>query len=235
MFDHLPICDRLALLDPDAYDFYFNDPWDLTVPQGETWYALNIWWATVNNTPWVFHRKLDAFDPYMLPQGTNIRQPQENIAFAYICRPSKVAVPMDPESKLAARLSALRTMPLNLTRADYATGGTIAGNSVAGALWEPNVFPSSFRKGMLRHCATHDGSWTILVGNVRNGLVDAMNTLDEISDYHAQRFTGNIMCPFSTSVWNGIWVKSGNYYADQTKPSLESSGVVTFNKLADDW
>jgi len=42
-FEHLPIVDRLALLDPDAYDYHYDSPWDLTVPSGETWYVLNIW------------------------------------------------------------------------------------------------------------------------------------------------------------------------------------------------
>lgn len=235
MFDHLPVADRLALLDPDAYDYYYGSPWDLTVPAGETWYALNIWWATINGVPWCFHRKLDAFDPYILPAGTNIKQPAENLAFAYICRPSKVAVPCNPEDVLAARLAALRTMPLYLTRATVAAGQPITTGWIGGALWESS-YPPSFSKGMLRHTATHDGSWMALAGNgIGGGLTNVMNTLDENSDFHAIRFTGNVLCPFRTAVWNGLWIKAGNPQGDPAQPSMLGSGVATFNKLPAAW
>jgi len=241
IFHHIPIEHRLALLDPDAYEFYYSDPWNLTVPAGETWYALNIWWATVNDVPWVFHRKLDVFDPYILSAGTNIRQPSGNPAFLYVCRPAKVAVSADPEAVLTRRLAALVTMPISLVSAGAnMPAGAVSGAVIDGAFWEgvhPATHPPSFQKGMLRHASTHDTAWTALVGGSMpvTGAMACMNTLDEISDWHSNRITGNILCPFTTAMWTGIWARGANYAGDPTKVAAAGRSVITFNKLPSDW
>ncbi|MGM4968813.1 hypothetical protein [Tardiphaga sp. 1201_B9_N1_2] len=137
IFHDFPVEHRLALLEPDAYEFYYSDRSNLTVPAGETWYALNIWWATVNDFPWVFHRKLDVFDPSILPTGTNIWQPAGNPSFLYVCRPAKVPVPTDPETVLGRRLAALVTMPLSLVGAGgNMPTGPVSGMVIDGAFWD---------------------------------------------------------------------------------------------------
>src|SRR5690606_3906892 len=70
--------DRAALLDPAAYWFY-NDVdnganWSFTVPEGETWYALEFWQVVMpsDNTR-LFLRVADVFRPLPLPAGTTIQ------------------------------------------------------------------------------------------------------------------------------------------------------------------
>jgi hypothetical protein len=167
----------------------------------------------------------------VLPQGTTITQGSQ-AAFAYICKPETVSVPASPQSVFDQRMTKLLQMPLYYVRGQIPAGS--APGTYVGAL-----MASDFADGIWRHVSTQDLSWTIMIGNqapaMPAGNYDSLNTLEEINDSHVIRFTGNILCPFKRSRWNGIWVKAGSNSGNATDLSQAGVGIVTFNKLDSNW
>lgn len=231
MFSLLPPLHQYALLDPNAYSYYFVQGWSDVVPQGTTWYALNLWEVTINGTPDCFHRKLHIDDALALPAGTTISNIGSKISgFAYICKPETITPPSDLAAELSARIVALSTMPTALLRAEIAAGSP--SGTQAGAL-----FPANLNGIMLRHTATTNGCWTILAGNRQPAAItyDCLNTLDEISDIHMMRFTGNTLCPLLRRNWNGAIVQAGNISGNISDTAQNSWTVVQYNQLPDGW
>lgn len=231
MFRLLPPLHQYALLDPDAYGYYFAQGWSATVPQGTTWYALNLWSVTINGVPDCFHRKLHVEDALVLPAGTVISNVgSKTPGFAYVCKPETIAAPQDIESALAGRMSALLTMPTALLRAEIPAG------SPSGAQ-KGVLFPSDLDGIMLRHTANTNSCWTILAGNRQPTAItyDALNTLDEISDVHMMRFTGNTLCPLLRRNWNGTIVQAGNVSGSASEVAQNCWTVIQYNRLPTDW
>jgi hypothetical protein len=231
MFSLLPPLHQYALLDPKAYSYYFVQGWSDTVPEGATWYALNLWSITINGTPDCFHRKLHVGDALALPAGTTISNVgSKTPGFAYICKPESIVAPVDLASALSARLTALSTMPTATLRAEIPAGSP-SGTQV-GVL-----FPSNINGIMLRHTATMNGCWTILAGNRQASAItyDALNTLDEISDIHMMRLTGNTLCPLLRCNWNGAIVQAGNISGNPSETAQNGWSVVQYNQLPDCW
>jgi len=158
----------------------------------------------------------------MLSAGTEISATTPG--FAYICKPD-----CSPPPDRLSRLKGLR---------QHVIGGEIPANSLPGH-YVGAPFPDDFEKGMLNHCSSMDVCWTIIVGNqapdLPPGNYSSLNTLEEASDSHAIRFTGNILCPFLRSEWNGIWVQAGSKSGDYQELSEKGFGAVIYQKLPLDW
>lgn len=232
---------KAALLDPRCYEYVIGDNWSRTVPQGETWFALNLWWLDSNPGAWWFHRPLDVNKAFMLPAGTVLKTgggfPGRH-GFAYYARPKTVfdidaRYQTDPEGLYYERMERLETLPLRYTSARIPTGSNV--NAIQGTLFDWGDTDTQY--GILRHTSTHDIAWTIMVGNKRDGVyMDAMNTLNEVSDSHTIRFAEPTLCPFARNLWNGIWAKSASYVGDYASPSSnEGHAVVSWSKLPVDW
>lgn len=228
--------DKCALLDPNAYEYVFGMNWTRTVPEGECWYALNLWAVTLQGKGWHFHRKLNVDDAMRLPAGTVISTTTYNgqpfQGFAYICKPSKVQAPVDPEAIYYDRLDKLRGLQLHTLKSSVDAGspsGTYTGASMS----------TDFESGIFTHVSTFDLCWTIFAGNqaagMPSGYCDHLNTLDEVSDSHTIRFTGNILCPFKRSQWNGIWTQAGSKAGDYSQSSEYGVGIVSYQKLPSGW
>jgi hypothetical protein len=232
---------KAALLDPRCYEYVIGDNWIRTVPAGETWFALNLWWLDSNPGAWWFHRPLDVNRALALPAGAVLKTgggyPGRH-GFAYYARPKMVfdidaRYTTDPEGLYYERLERLESLPIRHTNAHIPAGSNVG--AIAGKLFDWGDTETQY--GILRHVSTHDIAWTILVGNKRDGVyMDAMNTLDEVSDSHTIRFAESVICPFSRSLWNGIWAKSASYAGDySSNSSNEGHAVVSWSKLPADW
>ena len=206
--------DKAAALEPDAYRYYRNTT--VTVPECETWYAMNLWWVwgSVGNS-WTFLRQADADKLLMLPSGTSIAAVHNPNAFAYICQPQLV---FDERYDLARelyfeRLARLRELPLHTI--GTATQGQASQKAVS--------FPTDFEKGLIVSVSTFDLAWTILTGP--NGA--AINTLNEISDNFRIRFSEPVMIPFNRSIFTAMRV--------QGLANLHGQSTLHYYKLPENW
>lgn len=229
MFELLPLRHKLALLDPNAYEYVYSASWQRTVPQGATWYALNLWYVAINGVGDVFHRELHIAKAMVLPEGTTLTQGSRR-GFAYICKPETIAVPPWPEMVYARRMHQLQTLAIHMVRAELPQGAPYS--TFANA-----TMPDDFADGLWRHVSTNDVAWTIVTCDPRSPTPDgAMNTLDEISDDHVIRLSGPLLCPFKRNQWDGIRVRSASNSGALHQPSVRHGvGVVSYNKLDSDW
>lgn len=215
--------DKAALLDPAAYVFLTGAAFSETVPAGETWFALNLWNATVNTV----HTELRVADinrAIPLPAGTVVASNGNANAFAYLCKPALVvggASYATPRTLYFNRVNRLRTLALNVLRV-----ATVEGAAV-GTIYEAS-FPTDFTNGFITGAATFDAAWVIL----RSGI-DGPNLLSEISDNHAARLAENIMLPFVRTTHDRIGVRgantAGTTVATESAVSsqAENAGAVT--------
>lgn len=233
---------RAALLDPRCYEYVIGDDWVRTVPPGETWFALNLWWLDAMPDAWWFHRPLDVHRALPLPAGTVLKTgggyPGRH-GFAYYARPQKVfyidaRYAIAPQALYYERLERLESLPLRFTSVSIAPGSEIG--LVVGARFEWG--DAETRYGILRHTSTNDLSWTIMVGGHSShpSYMDATNTLNEVNDSHAIRFAEPTLCPFARNIWNGIWGKAASWVGDYSGvSSAHGHAVVAWSELPEDW
>jgi hypothetical protein len=213
------------LLSPEAYTFVGGSDPTWVVPEGKTWYALNMWFTWINSNGPYFHRKLDIANALELTAGTTITSsPSHPYCYMYYCDPSLVDDPVgDPREAYFARIARLSTLALS------SIGISIPSGSAAETLVSTN-FPEDFTNGFVRGVSSHDISW---LGMARPDA--AVNTLDEISDTHQLRFTGAIMVPFARSVFGGIKACGGSVSGSASEPTLGGYGTLLYQKLPADW
>lgn len=200
---------QAALLDPRAYELHSTlvGGLDITVPEGETWHAVNSF-AVYFNEPVVYaqdayplHRRsgflrtLDSRRAFTLPAGTRIRS-NTNISDAYI----HVAIPErvwaidaryqeDPRGLYFDRMDQLRTLPVRELVAE-ATGGGGLTDVVRVAI------PTDFTAGMLIASSVYDASWATF---------GRFNLHDEINNSHSLRFASTMLFPFERDGIGGDW------------------------------
>ncbi|MCK1465783.1 hypothetical protein IVB34_47745 [Bradyrhizobium sp. 2] len=209
------------LLDPNAYTYSSGTSMSLIVPAGTTWYATNMWFVYVNGNGPYFHRKLDCRECIELPAGTVITSTSGQSGFIYYCDYAAATAPAtDPEEAYYARLNQLTSIQISSLTASI-TVGSARGTVVSAS------FPS-FTSGILRGVANNEVSWTILSGG-------SMNTMDEISDDHQQRFTSELLMPFKTSIFTGIQVRSASVSGNATDTSLAGTGTILYQVLPGGW
>ncbi|MCK1465716.1 hypothetical protein IVB34_47385 [Bradyrhizobium sp. 2] len=141
--------------------------------------------------------------------------------FIYYCDYAAATAPAtDPEEAYYARLNQLTSIQISSLTASI-TVGSARGTVVSAS------FPS-FTSGILRGVANNEVSWTILSGG-------SMNTMDEISDDHQQRFTSELLMPFKTSIFTGIQVRSASVSGNATDTSLAGTGTILYQVLPGGW
>lgn len=231
---------KAALLDPRCYEYVIGPSWCRTVPAGETWFALNLWWLNAASS-WLFHRPLNVDQALALPEGTML-SPVNNVpgghGFAYLAKP-KIVIDLDPrytsdpKGLYESRIERLNSLPLRHTSVTIPAGSS--SGVYSGTLFDWGDTETQY--AMLRHTSIHDVCWAIMVGNKRDGVhMDAMNTLNEVSDSHTNRLAQPTICPFARNLWNGIWAqqasRAGNY---SNHSEAVGHAVVTWSKLPTDW
>lgn len=220
--------DRAALIDPSAYVHYQGTNINITVPAGETWYALNLWHIQAG-TKFLFLREMNANAPLILPPGTVLRANGSQEAFAYICKPSLVTGNDKyqlPKKLYFSRINKLRTMALSeLSAAMTAAQPQGAFNTTS--------FPSDFENGLITLASVHDVSWVILNHSVSG---NSANLLNEVSDDHQMREAVPIMAPFKRADFDRIKVRAASVLGQASGfSSLAGYGVVKYYKLPADW
>ena len=219
-----------ALLDPAAYVYVEGENWSVTVPDGETWYIVNAWHATINDSPKFFHRNLASADFFEVPEGTVLKSSSGSTqsGFIYFCRPALVESDSRyeaPGALISQRQSELKTLPI------AHLGVNIPAGSAPGTKSEDS-FPTDFEDGFINHVSNFDLAWIILRDATdTNGL----NTFFEISDNHQNRVDGSIRTPFVRAVIHKVECRAANVSGNYSELSLEGDGVVSYQKLPDTW
>lgn len=223
--------DQAALLDPKAYEFVTGSQipdWSITVPQGETWYSLNLWNVVINGVTF-YHRVNDARRPLLLPSGTTLSQLSgSNASYAYLCKPSLVMndprYQNDPKGLYFSRLHRLRNLALHALSVQIPSGSGLGLNVTED-------FPEDFEDGLVVHVSQHDISWLGL-----SMLSATLNTLNEISDDHQQRVAESVFIPFRRSIFPFIRARAASVLGQQSEfSSLAGTGAVLYYKLPSDW
>jgi hypothetical protein len=226
-----------ALLDPAAYVYHatgFSGAGEgtlpVTVPDGETWYALNAWNVRIGatgGTLWLRHSTAMAATP--LPQGTQI---QDNglAGFLYVCKPALVtagAAYADPRELFYERMERLSKLPINSLDATIAAGASVVSNV------QYRAFPTDFTFGIITLAYAFDTAWTITAVGSGSGQ-GRINLMNEISDAHAVRHADSIIVPFRRSTHLGMSTHAGNVDG-AGGVSLAGNGGVLYHKLPSDW
>lgn len=221
---------RLAvLLDPAAFVLHKGGSFNVTVPDGGVWYALNMWNVRLGSTgPTLWQRRVaKLWDATLLPQGTNLQDNGSN-GMLYVCKPELVtsdAKYRDPRGLFFRRLARLKTLPLYATAVTIASGASVVNNASSVA------FPADFTNGIITQAFAFDVAWTITGASATDGLV---NLSDEISDAHAIRFAESMLFPFVRTAQPYIVVHAGNVDGAGGL-SLAGNGGVLYHKLPSDW
>ena len=231
--------DQAALLDPRAYEFVSSHSWSRTVPEGETWYALNLWrvrWQEL--TLGGFLRTPDANRPLLLPSGTLLRSytgttGDPSTAFAYLCRPQAVfdidaRYTEDPKALYWARKDRLRSLPLR----------EINGRVGGGSAWNTTVltpFPATFDYGLAVEVSVYDAPWVGLAAVSETGSQIVCNLQPEINNNHTTRNAGVLCMPFSRARFPSIATHGGNNAGDSSSPCVLGLGQVLYVELPGDW
>ena len=185
-----------ACLDPDAYTYHQGGGISLTVPTGETWYAMNLMFIHAGNSMY-YQRSLDVDLSMILPEGTHISS-GNNASFAYICRPSLVTSDpryQNPRDLYYERIAKLRELPLRRINVHVAANYTMQ--------YQPSTaFPADFEKAMVMHVSTEDLSWLAL----NNPSGPAVNTFWELNNEHRIRVAERLVVPFKRSLWPEVKV-----------------------------
>lgn len=218
--------DQAALLDPAAYVSYGGATINVTVPAGETWYALALWFV-VSDTGYIFFRTPDVRAAVVLPPGTVIKGDGTQFAQAYICKPSLVtggASYANPRALWFSRMAQLRT----LAQLDLSV--QIPAGSAEGTAATTN-FPGGTGKIMVQAASCEDASWLALLSTTMGGL----NVASEISDDHAQRFARPILLPVDTADVTAIKLRAGSTSGNATDTSLAGYGAIKYCQLPAGW
>lgn len=220
--------DQAALLDPGAYTLYEGDSFSVTVPAGETWFAINLWHVVVGST-YIFQRVCDINRPVILPAGTTIAADGSQFALAYICKPSEVEgdstwYSANPRKLYYDRLESLKELTL------HSLAVTIDSGEIWGTI-ESTAFPTDFDDGLVVLASAHDVAWLTLDSGTAG-----MNLQNEISDDHQMRFAEAIMVPFQRATFANIKARAANVSGDTNDfSSMAGKAAVYYFKLPADW
>lgn len=218
--------DKAACLDPDAYDYSQGAGISVTVPQGATWYGMNLMFMK-QGTSMYYQRSLDVDLAIMMPQGSTWTTTTAFAGFMYICKPEKVySDPRYADSKdlYYSRLDRLRTLPLRRITVHIPAGMTMQ--------YQPSTpFPNDFEKGLVTHVSSEDVAWVAL--NNPNG--PAVNTFWELNNEHRIRVAEKLMVPFKRSVFTEVKAAGSTTAGTLADPTLSGDGVVHYVALPADW
>lgn len=220
--------DKAAQLDPAAYVYWKGATWSVTVPTGETWYAVNAWNTTLNSSSSWFQRNLATDECTILPAGSVIASNGNSSAFLYVCRPalaSSDAKYADPKALYYTRLNALRNIALSTLSASITAGSAI--NTVVSA-----NFPTTFNDAIASQISMMDISWCLFTDPILGG---GLNSSEEISDTHQVRLTRKLLTPFARAAFPGIESQAANVSGNATDVSLAGEGVLNYFPLPDTW
>lgn len=227
-----------ALLDPRAYVTYHARliaPFNITVPDGETWYALSLWNVVEgSNVVPEFMRVANVLNPVILSPGTNLRSLAADTGFAYICKPSLVTATDIRYRQNPLGLYLQRCARLRADLPQYRLTVSVPANSNMGDHFSTN-FPADFDYGLLLNISAQDVSWCGL-----EIMADGSMPIDnEVSDDHGIRWASATALPFDRATYNGIRVRAASWSGDPaeigTPVSLAGSGVLRYVKLPVDW
>lgn len=218
---------KAASLDPDSYMLLTEKNLPVTVPKGETWYALNLWNIATTDGETTFLRTADAADTLALSAGTTLRLgPKSTFAVAYVSRPALVTN-QERYQTAARRLYYRRLMRLGRlpqqdisARIDKYASEETKGNT---------PFPEDFEEGMIVLASVHDVAWVTLNPS-------GMNLFNEVSDNHQNRVAEAIMVPFRRSDFTGIQVRAASVSGEKADFSAtDGVGSVRFVRLPANW
>jgi hypothetical protein len=216
---------KAALLDARLYEYHFGR-WELSVPDGETWYLLSAWHVYLNGNPVTFfQRSLDASQRTLaLPRGTKLHTEDKQDGYVYICRPNLVTY-SDPKETFYRRMRQISTLPVQTIGLEIPAGSPAA--------FIPEVhFPGDFEGGMITSVSSHDIAWSGLKSPPNGGL----NTENEISDDHQMRFAGPALIPFKRSVFPIFFARSASEIGISDRfSSLHGMAMLTYLKLPSEW
>ena len=224
--------DMAALLDPACHVYLLGSDWNITVPPGETWYALNIWSACrPGSSHLLFHRDADAGRPFIMPSGFDLESAHDSALILY-ARPKLVQdvdkrYLTDPRGLYFERLAVLRTLALHTISVERPADTPNTTESKA-------FMPDDFTAGLVTQWQCHDGAWLCLIGSDSN----IINTQDEIDDKYPMRLTSSVLLPFRRAVFNGIWLFNGSHGGnwDQQAPQAWTGwGAAHYVKLPSSW
>jgi hypothetical protein len=237
--EHRYWADKAALLDPAAYEYVSGAGWSRTVPEGETWHAVNVWRVIVAGTErhrW-FHRKADADAAMPLPAGHTLATDPDTYALAWYARPGLVQhdprYHADPRALYFDRLAQLDRLPLQALSVHRPQGTPVDDPVETKKRVE---FPADFERGLIRHYSVHDGCWLCLVPET--GFERVSNVLDELDDIRPLRFTSKVNMPFLRSIFPAIFLGHGSLEGTVAAPgptTYEGWGAVHYVKLPPDW
>ena len=222
---------KAALLDP-ACGVYLRGMFDVTVPEGETWYIFNAWFVNIGNGGAYFHRNLgvDAVQP--IPAGTRLVGVNVSSLLFYgnpslVTEDERYEEAEDLYYSRIGQIKDLTIQDLNMYR---------PAGSVAPAF---AYFPETMTNAVVVAISTHGGSFVSLDGGSIGGVPTPeriTNTLDELSDGHEIRFTKAMIQPIRYEMFDRAYMQTGNrdgvYYAPHTE---ETFGVVHFVELPIGW
>lgn len=197
--------DKAALLDSNC-QVYIKGSFDLTVPEGETWYIFNAWFVQSNDGKAFFHRSIGVDQAMIAPPGTRLKSMVTH-SFIWYARPFLVQedeIYQEAEDLYYDRLNKIKLQTAkaaNAYRAAYSSAVSSAS------------FDNTMDEIIITHISTHGGCWTTLDGGsvgVDSVPQRIVNTLDEINDGHEIRFTGSVIQPFKRSMFDRITLGLGN-------------------------
>lgn len=224
--------DMAALLDPACHVYHIGTDWSVTVPAGETWYALNIWQARrPGSTHRLFHRDADIRNPFVMPAGFDI-EAGNRTALVLFARPKLVQdvdprYQTDPRGLYFDRINQLRSLALHTISVERPAG--TASNQYSKAF-----MPDDFDAGIVTQWQCHDGAWLGLIGPGSN----IINTQDEIDHKYPMRLTSSVLLPFRREMFNGIWLFNGSHdgsWNQQAPQAWTGWGAAHYVKLPLGW
>lgn len=217
---------QAALLDPRCWHLLArqgDDPdFDVTVPDGHTWYASNALGITYGEPTGVAQdewfgsrtsgaiRTLDSRRALALPAGTRIRNNHTDAApgtpgyyrvsqsYLWYCDPADAPAVDDPRWLYFDRLARLETLPIRSARLEVIGGGSVGAGLRYTLTGTADI--------MIVGVEVYDVSW-LTVGWL--GAVPC-NTLDEISNAHRHRAGAVVLQAFPRGPGIEIAVQKGN-------------------------
>jgi hypothetical protein len=224
--------DLAAILDPACHVYHIGPSWSVSVPQGETWYALNIWSARrPGSAHKLFHRDADARNPFIMSAGFDLESGCKDALILY-ARPKLVQdvdprYRDDPRGFYFARLNQLRTLRIQTLSVERPAGTPSDQSSKA-------FMPDDFAAGLVTQWQCHNGAWLGLIGPGPN----IINTQDEIDDKYPMRITSSVLLPFRREMFNGIWLFNGSHdgnWNQQAAQAWTGWGAAHYVKLPAEW
>lgn len=218
--------DKAACLDPDAYEYSQGAGLSITVPDGATWYGMNLMFMK-HGSSMFYHRSLDVDLAFHMPERSTWMTSNGYAGFMYICKPERVyGDPRYIASKdlYYSRLDRLRTLPLRRIAVHVPAGMAMQ--------YQPSTpFPVDFEKGLVLHVSSEDVAWVAL----NNPSGPAVNTFWELNNEHRIRVAERLVIPFKRSVFSEIKAAGANTAGTWADPTLSGDGVVHYVALPADW